>query len=65
MWLKCQSFRQIVVAFNARAALMRMELHHAYGHWNVLRFSELKSNPSLSPQLFKFVPRNGADVLGK
>ncbi len=59
------NFDQILMAFNAKAELVVMELHDAYGHRTVLRFSELKSNPSLSPQLFKFVPPKGADVLGE
>jgi outer membrane lipoprotein carrier protein len=42
-----------------------MELHDAFGHQTVLRFTELKNNPSLPSQLFKFVPPKGADVLGE
>jgi outer membrane lipoprotein-sorting protein len=40
-------------------------LHDSFGHRTVLRFSELKNNPSLSSQQFKFVPPQGADVLGE
>ena len=59
------NFDQILMAFNAKSELVVMELHDAYGHRTVLRFSGLKSNPVLSPQLFKFVPPKGADVLGE
>jgi outer membrane lipoprotein-sorting protein len=53
------------MAFNARSELVQMELHDAFGHYTVLRFTDLKSNPSLSPQRFRFVPPKGADVLGE
>ena len=58
------SFEKILMAFNAQSELVAMELHDAFGHKTVLRFSKLKRNPRLSPKLFKFVPPKGADVLG-
>ena len=36
-----------------------------HAHNTVLRFSKMQINPKLSPQLFKFVPPKGADVLGE
>lgn len=59
------TFEKILMAFNAKSELVVMELHDAFGHHTVLRFSGLKSNPSLGAQLFKFVPPKGADVLGE
>jgi outer membrane lipoprotein-sorting protein len=59
------SFQKILMAFNANSELVVMELHDAFGHHTVLRFSELKNNPSFSAQQFKFVPPKGADVLGE
>ena len=59
------SFEKILMAFNDKSELMVMELHDAFGHHTVLRFSELKNNPALAAQLFKFVPPKGADVLGE
>jgi chaperone LolA len=59
------SFEKILMAFNAKSELAVMELHDAFGHRTVLRFSGLKSNPPLSPQRFRFVPPKGADVLGE
>ena len=59
------SFEKILMAFNAQSELMVMELQDAFGHTTVLRFSKLQRNPKLSPQLFKFVPPKGADVLGE
>ena len=59
------TFEKILMAFNAKSELEVMELHDAFGHHTVLRFTELKSNPSLSPQRFRFVPPKGTDVLGE
>lgn len=57
------TFEKILMAFNARSELVVMELHDAFGHHTVLRFSGLKNNPALSPQRFRFTPPKGADVL--
>lgn len=59
------TFEKILMAFNAKSELAVMELHDAFGHHTVLRFSELKNNPNLSQSLFQFVPPKGADVLGE
>ena len=59
------TFAKILMAFNSKAELMVMELHDAFGNHTVLRFTRLKSNPSLGAQLFRFVPPKGADVLGE
>lgn len=59
------SFEKIMMGFNAEADLVVMELYDAFGHKTVLRFSNMLRNPQLSPQLFKFVPPKGADVLGE
>ena len=59
------TFEKILMAFNGKSELVRMELHDAFGHHTVLRFTELKRNPSLSPQRFSFTPPKGADVLGE
>lgn len=57
------NFEKILMAFNAQAELVIMELNDAFGHKTVLRFSDLKRNPQLSSSQFKFVPPEGADVL--
>lgn len=59
------SFAEILMAFDAQSNLSVMELHDAFGHKTVLRFSSMQRNPQLSPTLFKFVPPKGADVLGE
>ena len=70
-WLQAQpkskdtSFEKILMAFNAQSDLVVMELHDSFGNKTVLRFSGLQHNPQLPAQLFKFVPPQGADVLGE
>jgi chaperone LolA len=59
------SFEKILMAFDAQSNLAIMELHDAFGHKTILRFSNMQRNPQLSPALFKFVPPKGADVLGE
>ncbi|MES1980979.1 MAG: outer membrane lipoprotein chaperone LolA [Pseudomonadota bacterium] len=59
------SFQKILMAFNVQSDLVAMELFDAFGNQTVLRFSSLQRNPVLAPQLFKFVPPKGADVLGE
>lgn len=70
-WLEAKAktpdtgFEKISMAFNERSELVVMELRDAFGLNTVLRFSKMQINPKLSPQLFKFVPPKGADVLGE
>jgi chaperone LolA len=59
------TFEKILMAFNPQSELVVMELHDAFGHHTVLRFSDLKNNPVLPVQRFQFVPPKGADVLGE
>lgn len=59
------TFEKILMGFNAKSELVVMELHDAFGHHTVLRFSELKNNPPLASKFFQFVPPKGADVLGE
>jgi chaperone LolA len=59
------TFEKILMAFNAKSELVAMELYDAFGHHTVLHFTSFKSNPQLAPQLFRFVPPKGADVLGE
>ncbi|MDX8399849.1 MAG: outer membrane lipoprotein chaperone LolA [Gallionellaceae bacterium] len=69
LWLEAKpkskdsSFKSIGMAFNAKSELVMMELLDAFGHKTVMYFSNMQRNPKLSPQLFKFVPPKGADVL--
>jgi len=58
-------FEKILMAFDAQAELVVMELDDAFGHKTVLRFSGLKRNPQLPPLQFRFTPPKGADVLSE
>jgi outer membrane lipoprotein carrier protein len=42
-----------------------MELKDQFGQLTVIRFTDLKRNPALSPDLFTFTPPQGADVIGE
>jgi len=59
------NFQKVLLAFNAKSELVVMELYDPFGHHTVLRFTELRNNPSFGAQQFKFVPPKGADVLGE
>jgi len=56
-------FDKILMAFNAQAELVIMELNDAFGHKTVLRFSAMQRNPKFPAQQFQFTPPEGADVL--
>jgi len=58
------SFQSIRMAFDAESDLVVMELHDAFGHVTVLRFSNMQRNPRLPQALFRFEPPKGVDVLG-
>ncbi|HEX5337451.1 MAG TPA: outer-membrane lipoprotein carrier protein LolA, partial [Gallionella sp.] len=58
------SFEKILMAFNAQAELVAMELSDQFGHKTVLRFSAMQHNPKFSAEQFRFTPPKGADVLG-
>lgn len=57
------SFERIRMGFSA-AGLERMELTDAFGQTTHLRFIALDRSPGLDPDLFRFVPPPGADVIG-
>ena len=57
-------FEKILMAFNAQAELVIMELNDAFGHKTVLRFSAMQRNPKLPERQFQFTPPEGADVVG-
>lgn len=45
-------------------SLQAMELKDNFGQKTYLKFGELKNNPALKPELFRFKPPKGADVIG-
>lgn len=58
------TFERIRMGFKG-ADLDTMELKDQFGQLTVIRFLDLKRNPTLSPDLFKFTPPQGADVIGE
>ena len=58
------SFESIRMGFN-QSGLQVMELRDRFGQTTVLHFSDLVRNPGLNPELFKFIPPKGADVVGE
>lgn len=44
--------------------LARLELEDAFGQRTVITISGLEKNPRLAPEVFKFFPPRGADVIG-
>lgn len=57
------SFERLRLGFNVQSALAAMELRDAFGQTTVLRFSGVERNPRLAPELFRFAPPKGADVI--
>jgi outer membrane lipoprotein carrier protein len=55
-------FDKVRLGLNGKT-LAAMELYDQLGGHTLLRFSDLKPNASISPDLFKFVPPKGADVI--
>lgn len=60
---KESTFESVRMAFSEKG-LEVMELHDHFGQTTVIRFSGLERNPKLAPDLFKFTPPKGADVVG-
>jgi len=56
-------FTRIRMGFDA-SGLRAMELVDSFGQTTVLRFNALERNPTLGPDLFRFSPPKGADVIG-
>jgi len=59
---KENAFERIRLGFS-ESGLQAMELRDQFGQATVIKFAEVERNPKLSPELFKFVPPKGADVI--
>lgn len=60
---KDAAFAEIRLGFDPKS-LAALELIDAFGQKTVVRFGEIDRNPSLAPEMFRFVPPKGADVIG-
>ena len=58
------AFAEIRLGFDSRG-LAALELLDAFGQKSVIRFTGMERNPKLAPELFRFVPPKGADVIGE
>jgi outer membrane lipoprotein carrier protein len=61
---KESTFESIRMGFGS-SGLEVMELADSFGQTTVLKFTGLRRNPALDPDLFRFVPPKGADVIGE
>ena len=59
---KDTQFQSVGIGFQ-NGELSAMELHDVFGNVTLLTFSNLKKNPSLPADTFKFVVPKGADVI--
>ncbi|HVW63938.1 MAG TPA: outer membrane lipoprotein chaperone LolA [Nitrosospira sp.] len=60
---KDSTFEWVRLGFTPDGVLKSMELHDNFGQTTVLTFSRLERNPRLAPDLFKFTPPAGSDVI--
>jgi outer membrane lipoprotein carrier protein len=60
---KESSFTEIRLGFD-KSSLAALEIFDNFGQRTVIKLSKLERNPKLSPELFKFTPPKGADVVG-
>lgn len=60
---KESTFESVRMGFNPKG-LDVMELRDHFGQTTIIRFMDFERNPKLSPNLFKFTPPKGADVIG-
>ncbi len=58
------SFERVRLGFRG-SELAAMELKDNFGQTTWLRFSGLQRNPRLPPEVFRFTPPKGADVIGE
>ncbi len=58
------SFELVRMGFNGDM-LEVMELRDHFGQTTIIKFSALERNPKLAPDVFRFTPPKGADVIGE
>ncbi len=59
---KENAFERIRLGFN-NGTLEAMELRDQFGQVTVIKFAAFERNPKLAPELFRFTPPKGADVI--
>ncbi len=61
---KENAFERIRLGFSPNG-LEAMELRDQFGQVTVIKFAGVERNPKLAPELFRFVPPKGADVISE
>ncbi len=61
---KDATFSEIRLGFDGRN-LAALELLDTFGQKSSIRFGNVERNPKLAPDLFRFAPPKGADVIGE
>jgi outer membrane lipoprotein carrier protein len=56
------TFQKVRMGFG-KSGLEAMELADGFGQLTIVRFSRIERNPKLAPDLFRFTPPPGADVI--
>lgn len=56
------TFQKVRMGFG-KSGLEAMELMDGFGQKTIVRFSRIERNPKISPELFRFTPPQGADVI--
>ena len=59
------TFEWVRLGFSRDGVLKAMELHDNFGQTTLLAFSRMERNPKIPPELFKFSPPEGADVISE
>ena len=57
------AFTEIRIGFDAKG-LAALEIVDAFGQKSLVRFTDVERNPKFAPDLFRFVPPKGADIVG-
>jgi outer membrane lipoprotein carrier protein len=52
------------LGFDAKG-LAALEIVDAFGQKSIVRFTNVERNPKFAPDLFRFTPPKGADVIGE
>ena len=61
---KDTAFERIRLGFSKKG-LEAMELHDQFGQVTVIKFADVERNLKLPPEIFKFAPPKGADVISE
>jgi len=61
---KDSTFERVRMGFGIQG-LEAMELHDAFGQITLMKFASIERNPKLAPEVFRFTPPKGADVIAE